>query len=72
MYDMQQSGAIAFTDGNRPVSNAGLMSRALLYTKSFEGLVISYAEDQDIAGKAKMNEGQMSTYLGMKGNPSKF
>ena len=70
MYDMKQSGAIAFTDGNRPVSNAGLMSRALLYTKSFEGLIISYAEDQDIAGKAKMNEGLMSTYLGMKGNPS--
>ena len=70
MYDMQQSGAIAFTDGNRPVSNAGLMSRALLYTKSFEGLIISYAEDQDIAGNAKMNEGLMSTYLGMKGNPS--
>lgn len=70
MYDMQQSGAIAFTDGNKPVSNAGLMSRALLYTKSFEGLIISYAEDQDIAGKAKMNEGLMSTYLGMKGNPS--
>lgn len=70
MYDMQQSGAIAFTDGNRPVSNAGLMSRALLYTKSFNGLILSYAEDQDIAGKAKMNEGLMSTYLGMKGNPS--
>jgi len=70
MYDMQQSGAIAFTDGNKPVSNAGLMSRALLYTKSFDGLIISYAEDQDIAGKAKMNEGLMSTYLGMKGNPS--
>ncbi len=70
MYDMQQSGAIAFTDGNRPVLNAGLMSRALLYTKSFNGLILSYAEDQDIAGKAKMNEGLMSTYLGMKGNPS--
>jgi dihydroorotase len=70
MYDMQQSGAIAFTDGNRPVSNAGLMSRALLYTKSFKGLILSYAEDQDIAGKARMNEGLMSTYLGMKGNPS--
>lgn len=70
MYDMQQSGAVAFTDGKKPVSNAGLMSRALLYTKSFEGLIFSYAEDQDIAGKAKMNEGIMSTYLGMKGNPS--
>jgi dihydroorotase len=70
MYDMKDSGAIAFSDGNKPVSNAGLMSRALLYTKSFNGLIFSYAEDQDIAGKAKMNEGVMSTFLGMKGNPS--
>lgn len=70
MYDMQQSGAIGFTDGKKPISNAGLMSRALLYTKTFNGLIFSYAEDQDIAGKAKMNEGVMSTYLGMKGNPS--
>lgn len=70
MFDMQQSGAIAFTDGHRPVCNAGLMSRALLYTKSFNGLIFSRPEDQDIAGKAKMNEGVMSTYLGMKGNPS--
>ncbi len=70
MFDMQQTGAIAFTDGKKPVSNAGLMSRALLYTKSFNGLIFSFAEDQDIAGKAKMNEGVMSTYLGMKGNPS--
>jgi len=70
MFDMKQSGAIAFTDGNRPVSNAGLMSRALLYTQSFHGLIFSFAEDQDIAGKTKMNEGLMSTFLGMKGNPS--
>ncbi len=70
MYDMKQSGAIAFTDGNRPLTNAGLMSRALLYTKAFDGLIFSYAEDQDIAGKGKMNEGIMSTFLGMTGNPS--
>ena len=70
MFDMQNSGAIAFSDGNKPVSNAGLMSRALLYTKSFNGLIFSYAEDQDIAAKGKMNEGVMSNFLGMKGNPS--
>lgn len=70
MFDMQHSGAIAFTDGNRPVSDAGLMSRALLYVKAFNGLIFSYAEDQNIAGKGKMNEGVMSTFLGMKGNPS--
>jgi dihydroorotase len=70
MYDMYLSGARAFTDGNRPVQDAGLMERALLYTKGFEALVFSYPEDTAIAGKAKVNEGEMSTLLGMKGIPS--
>ena len=70
MYDMYLSGAKAFTDGNRPVQDAGLMERALLYTKGFEALVFSYPEDTAIAGKAKVNEGEMSTLLGMKGIPS--
>ncbi|GAA4091212.1 dihydroorotase [Mucilaginibacter panaciglaebae] len=70
MYDMYQSGAKAFTDGNRPVQDSGLMERALLYTKGFEATVFSYPEDAAIAGKAKVNEGEMSTLLGMKGIPS--
>jgi dihydroorotase len=70
MYDMYLSGAKAFTDGDRPVQDAGLMERALLYTKGFEATVFSYPEDTAIAGKAKVNEGEMSTLLGMKGIPS--
>jgi dihydroorotase len=70
MYDMYQSGAKAFTDGNRPVQDAGLMERALLYTKGFDALVLSYPEDTAIAGKAKVHEGEVSTLLGMKGIPS--
>jgi dihydroorotase len=70
MYDMYLSGAKAFTDGNRPVQDAGLMERALLYTKGFEAAVFSYPEDTAIAGKGKVNEGEMSTLLGMKGIPS--
>jgi dihydroorotase len=70
MYDMYLSGAKAFTDGNRPVQDAGLMERALLYTKGFNALVFSYPEDTAIAGKAKVNEGEVSTFLGMKGIPS--
>lgn len=70
MYDMFKSGAKAFTDGNRPVQDAGLMERALLYVQGFGAKVISYAEDGFIAGKAKMNEGVVSTMLGMKGIPS--
>ncbi len=70
MYDMYLSGAKAFTDGNRPVQDAGLMERALLYTQGFDGLVFSYPEDTAIAGKAKVNEGEVSTLLGMKGIPA--
>jgi dihydroorotase len=70
MYDMFLSGAKAFTDGNRPVQDAGLMERALLYTQGFKALVFSYPEDTAIAGKAKINEGEVSTLLGMKGIPS--
>jgi len=70
MYDMFLSGAKAFTDGNRPVQDAGLMERALLYTQCFKALVFSYPEDTAIAGKAKVNEGEVSTLLGMKGIPA--
>jgi dihydroorotase len=69
MYDMFSSGAKAFTDGNRPVQDAGLMERALLYAQGFDALILSYPEDTAIAGKAKVNEGEISTLLGMKGIP---
>lgn len=70
MYDMYQSGAKAFTDGKNPVQDAGLMERALLYAKGFGAPIFSYPEDKAIAGKAKVHEGEISTYLGMKGIPA--
>ena len=70
LYDMHLAGAVAFTDGNRPVADSGLMSRAMLYAKGFDGLVFSNPEDPSIAGSGKMNEGETSTYLGMKGIPA--
>ncbi len=70
MYDMFRSGAVAFTDGNHPVQNAGLMERALLYAQAFGALIISNPEDEAIAGHAAMHEGEVSTLLGMKGIPA--
>lgn len=70
LYDMRKNGAVAFSDGNKSVQQAGLMSRALLYAKGFNGLIFSHAEDESMAGGNKMNEGEMSTYLGMKGIPN--
>ncbi len=70
LYDMHSAGAIAFSDGLQPVKDSGLMSRAMLYAKGFDGLVFSYAEDEDLSRGGRMNEGVMSTYLGIKGSPS--
>ncbi len=70
LYDMKLSGAIAFSDGNHSLQQAGLMGRALLYAKGFDGLIISFAQDESIASGNQMNEGVMSTYLGMKGIPN--
>ncbi len=70
LYDMKLSGAIAFSDGNRTIQESSLMSRAILYSKGINGLVFSFAEDSSISGNTKMNEGVVSTMLGMKGNPN--
>ena len=69
MYDMKQAGAVAFTDGKKAIQNAHLLSRALLYTKSFEGVVMTFANDKQINHKGVVNEGEMSTHLGLEGIP---
>lgn len=70
MYDMHTAGAVAFSDGNRAIADSGLMSRALLYTKGFNGLLCVHPEDSGLAKGGQMNEGIVSTRLGMKGVPN--
>ena len=70
MYDMQIAGAVAFSDADKSVQDAGLMSRCLLYAKGINSFIMSLPEDHSLSLGAKMNEGVMSTLLGMKGNPS--
>jgi dihydroorotase len=70
LYDMQNSGAIAFGDYNISVSNANLMKIALQYAQNFNGLVLSFPQDDSISNNGIANEGTMSTKLGLKGNPS--
>ena len=69
MYDMQQAGALAFTDGSHPLQSSGLLLRALQYTQIFDGLLITYPGDEDLAVGGQMNEGRTAAYLGMKGIP---
>ena len=70
LYDMQQSGAIAFGDYGRPISNDKLMSIALLYAQNFDGLVMSFPKNKSIAGGGLAHEGINSTRLGLKGIPA--
>ncbi len=69
MYDLMQSGAIGFTDVHSPVS-AGILYRALLYAKNFNGQVISFPLDQSIFGKGYVHEGRLSVMTGLKAIPS--
>jgi dihydroorotase len=70
MYDMHRSGAVAFSDGNHAIQHSGVMQRALQYTRGFDGLIISHAEDCTMTSKGQMNEGVMSTQLGLRGIPA--
>ena len=69
LFDMQQSGAIAFGDYNKPISNDNLMKIALLYAQNFDGLVLSFPKNTSIAGDGLANEGINSTKLGLRGIP---
>ncbi len=70
MYDMQQSGAIAFSDGKHAISNTELIKLALLYTKKFESLIVLYSEDPHLANDGMVNEGKASASLGLKTRPA--
>lgn len=70
MYDMKQSGAIAFSDDKKPIKDANLLSRALLYTKNFDGLVMSFPNEKSISGHGQIHEGIVSTKLGLEGIPA--
>ena len=70
LYDMQQSGAVAFGDYNKPIENDNLMKVALLYAQNFDGLVLSFPKNNKIAGEGIANEGINSTKLGLKGIPA--
>ena len=70
MYDMQISGAIAFSDGLNSVQSSGLLLKALQYVKAFDGIVIQLPDDKTVNPQGLMNEGIVSTQLGLPGKPS--
>lgn len=69
MYDMRNSGAVAFSDGLHPVQSAGVMVKALQYVKAFKGVIIQIPDDTSIAPGGLIHEGILSTQLGLPGKP---
>lgn len=66
---LAESGAVGFTDGEKAVTDAQVMRRALLYSSIFPLLLIQHPEEPSLAGSGVMNSGEMSTRLGLSGIP---
>ncbi|MBT3299141.1 MAG: dihydroorotase [Candidatus Marinimicrobia bacterium] len=67
---MRDEGAVAFSDDGLPVQDGSVMRRALEYGSMFDLPIINHAEDICIREDGVMNEGFMSTKLGLSGNPN--
>ena len=70
MYDMHSAGAVAFTDNKKSIRKSSLLNRALLYSQSFNGLIMNFPSDEELSAGGQINEGVVSTELGLKGMPS--
>lgn len=70
MYDMHTAGAIAFSDGLKSSANAGMVERALLYAKAFDGVIMNHSEEKSISKNGTMHEGVVSLKLGLPAAPA--
>ena len=70
MYDMRASGAVAFSDGKKPIQQSGVLLKAMQYVAAKNATVIQVADDKSISEGGLMNEGIESTKLGLPGKPA--
>jgi dihydroorotase len=68
--ELKGAGVVALSDDGKPVMNAGLFRRALEYARGFGLTIISHCEELNLAGQGVMNEGFVSTTLGLRGIPN--
>ncbi len=68
--DLREAGCVAVSDDGRPVASARVMRRALEYANAFDLTVIDHCEEPSLADQAAMNEGPVSTFLGLRGAPA--
>lgn len=69
MIDLHEAGAIAFTDGLKPIWHTDIFLKSLQYLQKFDGLLIDHPEDTWLNLFGQMHEGPNSTMLGLKGMP---
>jgi dihydroorotase len=67
---LKAAGAVAFTDGEKSITNAQVMRRTLTYARDFDALIVHQTEDPDLNGDGVMNEGEFATRLGLLGIPT--
>jgi dihydroorotase len=70
MGDMVAHGACAFTDDGRGIQTAGMMRRVMDYASQFGKCVMVHAQDDSLVGAGQVNEGVVSTRLGLLGWPA--
>jgi dihydroorotase len=67
---LKEAGAVAFTDGDRTISNTRVLRRALAYASTFGVLVVAHAEDPDMTEGTAVNEGEYAMRLGLPAAPA--
>ena len=70
LAEQAEAGCVAFSDDGRCVMNAEIYRRAMEYALPFGTPIISHAEDDHLSHHAAMNEGLVSTELGLRGQPA--
>ena len=68
--ELVAAGAVAVSDDGNPIWHAGLMRRLLEYTQTFAVPVVQHAEERALSAAGVMNEGSVSTALGLRGIPN--
>lgn len=66
---MKEEGIVAVSDDGRPVKTSDLLMKVMKYAADFDLLVMNHCEDLSLAEGA-MNEGEVSTELGLRGIPT--
>lgn len=67
--ELKEAGVVAVSDDGLPVHDSQLMRRAIEYASDHQLTVISHSEELSLVGRGVMNEGIVSTRLGLKGIP---